>query len=135
MNEVVREPAPEDTRLRVAGLVMSRKADGRANYSKPSKAALVEMVRSAVASRPVLARANGINANMLAKWVKDSSRSRVAKRAAAKPKLMPVVVGQSAAKPAVVLQPVPCEVVLVRGTLRMSLDAQGLRQVIDALSR
>jgi transposase-like protein len=131
MNDVVREQAPEDAGLCVPGLVISRKADGRANYSKPGKAALVEMVRSSVASLPALARANGINANMLAKWVQQhstASKRRPVVRTA--PTLLPV-----ALKPELASSRMSCEIVLARATLRLQLDGPGLRAVIEQLNR
>jgi transposase-like protein len=125
----------DESVYRVPDLLISRKVDGRANYSAQGKARLVEMVRTSGVSLPVLARINEVNANMLAKWVHGWSSSRSAKRALTKSKLMPVVIHESAVKFATAQRSVQCEVVLSRGTLRLSVDAQGLRQVIDALSR
>jgi transposase-like protein len=138
MNEVISGDGGavlDESIYRVPDLLISRKVDGRANYSAQGKARLVEMVRTSGASLPVLARINAVNANMLAKWVHGWSNSRSAKRPLTKFKLMPVVIHESAVKPATAQRSVQCEVVLARGTLRMSVDAQGRRKVIDALSR
>jgi transposase-like protein len=54
----------------IPGLVSSRKGDGRAVYSEQGKAALVQLVKLGHASMPVIARANGVNHNLVHKWVK-----------------------------------------------------------------
>jgi transposase-like protein len=58
------------SRWAVSGLVSSYKTDGRAVYSEQGKAALVQLVRLGQASLPVIARANGVNHNLVHKWVK-----------------------------------------------------------------
>lgn len=143
MNEVVMAGGGLDEAMyRVPGLLISRKADGRANYSAQGKAALVQLVRTSGLSMPVLARINEVNTNMLAKWVHgwSNSRTKRAVRKAADVSLVPVTLAaatgplaltSSAPKP---VAPLSCEIVLARGSVRVQLDQAGLRSVIAALS-
>jgi transposase-like protein len=67
----------------IPGLISSYKTDGRAVYSEQGKAALVQLVRLGQASLPVIARANGVNHNLVHKWVKGGQvKTRSTKPAA-----------------------------------------------------
>jgi transposase-like protein len=81
MNEVISGEGgviADESDYRVPDLLISRKVDGRANYSAQGKARLVEMVRTSGVSLPLPARINGVNANLLSKWVNGWSIGRKA---------------------------------------------------------
>lgn len=66
------ETASNQSHLIVPDLIERRKQDGRAVYSVAGKAAVVRLVKSGVAKMPVIARANGLNHNLVGNWVKQA---------------------------------------------------------------
>lgn len=62
----------ERAAARIEGLLKSRRVDGRAVYSKSAKASLIEACRQPGVSVAASALANGINANLLHKWIRES---------------------------------------------------------------
>jgi transposase-like protein len=122
----------------IPGLIAAVRRDGRRLYTPHGKAAVIAQCTRPGASMAGVALAHGINPNIVRKWVVDAQAITASTRVANR--LLPVQVVASVQpepKPAASRSTMPtvsCEVVLARGTLRLSVDAQGLRQVIDALS-
>lgn len=61
----------ERTAPRIEGLTLGHKADGRCVYSKAGKKALVEACLQPGVSVAASALANGVNANLLRKWIRQ----------------------------------------------------------------
>jgi transposase len=61
----------ERTAPRIEGLILGYKADGRCIYSKTGKKALVEACLQPGVSVAASALANGVNANLLRKWIRQ----------------------------------------------------------------
>lgn len=61
----------ERTAPRIEGLILGHKADGRCIYSKTGKKALVEACLQPGVSVAASALANGVNANLLRKWIRQ----------------------------------------------------------------
>jgi Transposase len=62
--------------LRIEGLILRRTADGRQMYDPRSKAALVKLCRKSGVSVARAAMENGVNANLLRKWITGKRKSR-----------------------------------------------------------
>jgi len=60
----------ERTAPRIEGLILGHKADGRCIYSKSGKAALIQACLQPGVSVAASALANGVNANLLRKWIR-----------------------------------------------------------------
>jgi len=61
----------ERTVPRIEGLIVGHKADGRCIYSKAGKTALVQACLHPGVSVAASALANGVNANLLRKWIRQ----------------------------------------------------------------
>jgi transposase len=125
--------------LRIEGLTVGHKCDGRGVYDKAKKAQLVALCQQPGVSIAQAALANGIDMYLLRMWItKSQAFARRAKRLgnAATPvpsnALIPVSVPQFTT-----LQAVPAheiELVLPRGLLRVArVDSAMLSQLIEAL--
>lgn len=125
--------------LRIDGLTVGHKCDGRGIYDPSKKAQVVALCQQPGVSIAQAALANDINANLLRKWITKSETparrvKRLRKVAAVVPggALIPVSVPQFTS-----LQSMPVheiELVLPRGLLRVArVDSAMLAQLIDAL--
>jgi transposase-like protein len=133
VQELVQEAiGVDEQRYRVAGLVRSHKRDGRANYDPAGKAALVRLAKSSVLSVPELARINGVNANLLGKWMHGGRNKRssvIGKPLATPAKLLPIKLTMPVSTACTV------EVSLPLGTLRLSgVDSALLTSLVKALA-
>lgn len=142
----------ERAAARIEGLIVGHKSDGRCVYSKAGKLALVQACLQPGVSVAASALANGVNANLLRKWMLRQARSQrgkasvVAKTAPqAAPVLLPVKVSEAIARPANRVEPTNPKV-LPHGTieieyagarifLRGLVNAQQLGDVFACLSR
>lgn len=61
----------ERTAPRIEGLILGHKADGRCVYSKAGKKALIDACLLPGVSVAASALANGVNANLLRKWIRQ----------------------------------------------------------------
>lgn len=129
----------------IAGLVVSRKRNGRCVYSMQAKRALVEACLRPGISVARMALIHGLNANLLRKWIRRDQRE-VAPRAPASKAvaLLPVrTIDESlpAKRPVVRQERVPTdsciEIVLCEATVRLRgrVDVRQLRKVIDRVIR
>ena len=129
----------------IAGLVVSRKRNGRCVYSVQAKRALVEACLRPGISVARMALIHGLNANLLRKWIRRDQRE-VAPRAPASKAvaLLPVrTIDESlpAKRPVVRQERVPTdsciEIVLCQATVRLRgrVDVRQLREVIDCVAR
>jgi transposase len=129
----------------IAGLVVSRKRNGRCVYSVQAKRALVEACLRPGISVARMALIHGLNANLLRKWIRRDQRE-VAPRAPASKAvaLLPVrTIDESlpAKRPVVRQERVPTdsciEIVLCEATVRLRgrVDVRQLREVIDCVAR
>lgn len=91
---------------RIEGLITGRKSDGRCVYSEVGKRALVEACLQPGVSVAASALANGVNANLLRKWLvhyQRKQRGKVAEAkkiyAAAPAVLLPVISEAATARP------------------------------------
>lgn len=133
----------------IAGLVVSRKRDGRCVYSRQAKHELVEACLRPGVSVARIALTHGVNANLLRKWITRYRGQRgVASRAqTAAPTAVALlrVTGNDESVPAE--QPVArqeivstdscIEIVLCAATVRVRgrVDVRQLREVIDCVMR
>ena len=130
------DPKPIDN------LIASQRRDGYKRYNEAARSALVEQVVRGEHSIATLARVNGVNANLLHKWVGarhkplrttlPKSHKDVTKTS---PSMLPVIVKPSlpysrSGDSAMIQFEVRCK----RGTLIMSGNRQSIGLVIEALS-
>jgi len=142
----------ENTSEIIENLVIGRKQDGRARYSKQAKRDLVEACLRPNVSVARMALVNGLNANLLRKWIMQYQTQEA----------FPIGGDQSALSSAVTLVPVAAlneaqqfksgdtirnegrtvaqsaiEIVLGEAVvlLRGDVDSQRLRTVLDCLER
>lgn len=123
-----------------SGLVRRVKSDGRRVYERQAKLAIVREAMTPGVSLAKVALRNGLNANLLRKWVVKHG----ATAACIEPKasLLPVVVAPSAktarGKPAqaTARERTPIEIELPRGVVRFygGIDRAVLHELIEALS-
>jgi transposase-like protein len=138
---------------RIEGLITGRKSDGRCVYSKAGKVALVQACLQPGVSVAASALANGVNANLLRKWIlRYQSKQRgkagaLTKSAAATPAvLLPVISEAAQTAPATIrvepVQPkaqspgsIEIEYAGARIVLCGAVSAQQLGVVLACLSR
>jgi transposase-like protein len=126
--------------LAIDGLLRGRGKNGRALYDGPAKRRLVQLCSRADVSIAKAALVNGVNANLLRKWIGQSRRgdrgtgAGTAVKKARALTMMPVVLTQSVSAPVVATAPQICEVVLARGTLRLASSQSTLATLIQLLS-
>jgi transposase-like protein len=137
----------EDRSEIIAGLVVSRKRDGRNVYNAQAKRALVQACLRPGVSVARMALLHGLNANLLRKWIRHEERKRTgASRAPASKAvaLLPVsTVEESlpAKRPVLRQERVASdsciEIVLSEATVRFRgrVDVWLLREVIDCVIR
>jgi transposase-like protein len=137
----------EDRSEIIAGLVVSRKRDGRCVYNVQAKRALVEACLRPGVSVARMALLHGLNANLLRKWIRCEERKQeVAPHAPASKAvaLLPVRTieeGLPAKRPVVRQERVPTdpciEIELCAATVRLRgrVDVRQLREVIDCVLR
>jgi transposase-like protein len=133
--DLVDNSTHSESRWLVPGLIMRRKQDGRAVYSDQGKAAVVRLVNLGESSVPVIARVNGVNHNVVHKWVKGyKDKPRAAKSNQAKAQLVRVqMAAQPTAQPATACGAV--EVTLPGGTIRLqACSDQQLQTILAHLS-
>jgi transposase-like protein len=123
----------------IENLIKSVRRDGFKRYHDSAKAELITQARSGRYSIAKLARVNGVNANLLHRWIEtvEATPRQVHKKLASnktKPRvLLPVIVTESA--PNKTNSPVPmCEIILPKGTLRVPLVYGELAKLIALLS-
>jgi len=142
---------------RIEGLIVGRKRDGRSIYSSAGKRALIHACLQPGISVAGSALANGINANLLRKWIQQhQSRQRSGKTGAASnnrpaPILLPVNLSESRLLPSLehdeptALEPIKpvdaqsnqieIDIAGAKLTLRGSVDARQLRLVLACLTQ
>jgi transposase len=133
----------------IAGLVVSRKRNGRCVYSTQAKHALVEACLRPGVSVARIALTHGVNANLLRKWITHyRGKQQVAARAqAAAPTAVrllrvtgndeSVPAEQPVERPEIVPTDSCIEIVLCEATVRLRgrVDVRQLREVIDCVIR
>lgn len=137
----------EDRSEIIAGLVVSRKRDGRSVYSAQAKRALVQACLRPGVSVARMVLLHGLNANLLRKWIRHEGRKRagVSRSPASKAvALLPVsTVEESlpAKRPVLRQERVASdsciEIALSEATVRLRgrVDVWLLREVIDCVIR
>jgi transposase len=121
----------------VEGLVVRAPAGGRRTYSAAGKRALVQSCLRPGVSVAGTALANGINANLLRRWmVVYGPEGKPAKDAATSVSLVPVNTG-SGATMRVPSSPDCIEIIFMGTTIRVRgmVDARALRAVLDCLAQ
>lgn len=131
----------EPKSLRIEGLVRIRTADGRSLYNEAQKRMLIALCDRPGVSIAKAAVDNGVNTNLLHKWIRWSkrARSKTAKRTAVPDRrllavtLAPEQIKRPLASPALASS---VEVRLARGTLHIgSIDRTMLSALIDVLAQ
>lgn len=139
---------------RIEGLITGHKSDGRCVYSKAGKLTLVQACLQPGVSVAASALANGVNANLLRKWILRYQRKQRGKagavtkgHATAPAMLLPVISEAASTVPATIrVEPVKAkaqplggsieiEYVGARIVLRGAVNAQQLGVVLACLSR
>ena len=138
---------------RIEGLITARKGDGRCVYSEAGKRALVEACLQPGVSVAASALANGVNANLLRKWIAHYQRKQrgkagaVMKSPAAAPAVLLPVISEAAATRSATTRveaakpkaqtpgSIEIEYAGVRIVLRGLVDAQQLAVVLACLPR
>jgi transposase len=124
--------------LIIEGLVVNRNTRGRAIYNKQAVSQLVARCKEPGVSIAQAAMVNGVNANLLRKWMtKNPAKSK--RKQAASAMLLPVVITSTpkATKTSVVPDvnsDTVYEIVLSKGTLRVPLIGASLGSLIALLS-
>ena len=122
----------------IENLIKSVRRDGFKRYHEQAKRQLITQVREARYSIAALARANGLNANLLHKWVLADEgvkpRSKLLTKPKARPVLLPVKIAALTPLPNKSTMDRYIEVQCKRGTLRLPMEPLIVRAVIDALS-
>ncbi len=142
---------------RIEGLIVGRHRDGRAVYSSAGKRALIHACLQPGISVAGSALANGINANLLRKWIRQhqnrqrtgSSKAMAPKVNGRVPELLPVQLSEPIATPnaqpptlvtAITTKPHPHALIEIeyagaRLILRGRVNAEQLRTVLTCLAR
>jgi transposase len=138
---------------KIEGLILGHKVDGRCVYDKAAKLTLVQRCLEPGISVAASAMANGVNANLLRKWILQYQRKQRSKTAASTksnaqsaPVLLPVKLSQGDAAPAPIsveaIKPkapthgaIEIEYAGARIVLRGLISAQQLGVVLDCLGR
>lgn len=121
----------------VEGLVVRAPPGGRRTYSVAAKRALVQICLRPGVSVASTALANGINANLLRRWmVLYGPGGRPANEARTSVSLMPVSTGSASASRAS-SSPDCIEIIFMGTTIRVRgmVDARALRTVMDCLAQ
>lgn len=111
----------ERAAARIEGLIVGHKSDGRCVYSKAGKQALIQACLQPGVSVAASALANGVNANLLRKWILRHARSQRGKAGVAAqpsltrqaaPVLLPVKLSEAtlAARTALSVEPINAKV-------------------------
>jgi transposase len=126
-------------------LVVGHKRDGRSVYDVSAKAELVALCLKPEVSVARVARDCGVNANQVARWLREHSQGAVlagrARRAPAPPAFMAVPVVRSALAPAGLAEGAAAQLVMhARLPNGVALDLRGvdprhIGEVIEALGR
>jgi transposase len=126
-------------------LVVGHKRDGRSVYDEAAKAQLVALCLKPDVSVARVARDCGVNANQVARWLREHSQGAVlagrASRAPAPPAFMAVPVVRSTSTPADLAESAAAQLVMqARLPNGVALDLRGvdrrhLCEVIEALGR
>ena len=134
----------------VAGEPVRVTSNGRRYFSKAYREAVIAKCLAPGASLAAVALANGLNANLVRKWVRrGQARNAVTTKAA---KLLPVMIeggGEGAVPPravrenpareracdAVLFECIEIDLPEVRVRLKGALDAQALRWVLEVLAK
>lgn len=142
----------EHTTPRIEGLIQGHKADGRCVYNKAAKAALIEAYLQSDVSAAGCALANGINANLLRKWVrayeretgKASNKPKAKRGRPAAATLIPIRLAESPKTTPVQMMipplprspsPIEIEYAGARVLLRGEINAQQLTVLLTCLAR
>ncbi len=133
------------TNLRVEGLITGRRRDGKNFYDEVARRRLIALCQEGAASVATIAVANGINPNVLHRWLAlEETRGKSGTQNV--PQLLPVLITDHASdadiERAVKGSDVGdetndhLEIVFCRGTLRLRrpLDEALLRMIADALA-
>ncbi len=124
--------------LVIEGLVLKRNTRGRAIYNKQAVSQLVARCKEPGVSIAHAAMVNGVNANLLRKWMtKNPAKSKRKKAGGAM--LLPVVIASTARVSKSSVMPDHntdpfYEIVLSKGTLRVPLVGANLGSLIALLS-
>ena len=126
-------------------LVVGHKRDGRSVYDEAAKAELVALCLKPDVSVARLARDCGVNANQVARWLREHGQGgrclAAASRAPAPPAFLAVPVVRSTLTPAGLAEGAPAELVMqARLPNGVALDLRGvdprrIGEVIEALGR
>ena len=139
-------------RYRVEGLVVGRRRDGKYRYSESGKQALIGLCQQSGASVSAIAVANGINPNVVRRWLSLTQIERASQNDQA-PALLPVMLaGEPVAKaeagpsmlearsttarrtsPATVEFRIECATATVR--FSAPLDAETLQLIVAGLAK
>lgn len=141
----------ERTAPRIEGLTLGHKADGRCIYSKSGRKSLVEACLQPGVSVAASALANGVNANLLRKWIRqhEIGMGKAGKRKRGEPQaaaLLPIHLHQpspaaTVVKPATNTSPprmqssIEIEYAGARVLLHGDVTAQQLQVVLTCLAR
>ena len=118
------------------GLVVGHRSNGRNIYSKQGKLRLVEICLRPGISLARVALQNGLNANLLHRWVReylDGQRSVHAGTSVAG-QFLPVLPMSKSARPATADSVIEIDVAGATIRLRGPVDPAQLRQVLDCLT-
>ena len=135
----------EKTRLKVEGLVTGQRRDGKNRYDEAAKSRLMSLCAEGVASVAAIALANGVNPNVLHRWL-TIERTRVDVDAGTQEtRLLPVVVAEENDDPGAASScadaksgddaGIDLEIEFARGTLRLRhpFDEKLLRLIASTL--
>jgi transposase-like protein len=141
----------ERTAPRIEGLILGHKSDGRCIYSKVGKKALVEACMLPGMSVAASALANGVNANLLRKWIRqhEVGMGKAGRRKRSEPlagALLPIHLNEpppaaTVSKPAIFKSPprlqssIEIEYAGARVLLHGDITAQQLEVVLTCLAR
>ena len=138
----------EKTRLKVEALVIGQRRDGKNRYDEVAKSRLMSLCDEGVASVAAIALANGVNPNVLHRWISlERTRGHMDAGAQVAQQLLPVVVAEDGDDPRAApscadaksdnAAGIDLEIEFARGTLRLRqpLDEKLLRLIANALGR
>lgn len=121
------------------GLVVGRRANGRNTYSKEGKRRLVEICLQPGISLAKVALQNGLNANLLRRWVSDSLKGRrsavTGMPVAGTGQFLPVFPIPKSARVVATDPLIEIDIVGVIVRLRGTVNPAQLRQVLDCLTQ
>ena len=122
----------------VDNLVRRVRRDGYRLYNEAAKAELVAQVREGKHSAPLIARANGVNANLLQKWIAQADAApRPARLKRVPLKTIPTLLPIKIVPPPVLLPSHTREQMEVRcknGTILLAATANNMSLLVQALS-